>query len=399
VPQHEVGDVDVDALLDEVVTELEATRSACFVLDAALRLRWASSEMHAMMGAGRDELGYGLHLVEAISRPAWAARLTSESMMRAGERLLPYVLAHSQGYDGPGAGLLPETAVQGVEAAPPPAMWTGTLDYIEMSGSVVPIRYSVTMLGHPAVGWMGAAAVIGSPLRATVLELLTRGDEQLFERIASLATPRAEPAAVLFVDLENSTRLSRRLSTPAYFDLISHVLTATDNAIARHDGIVGKHAGDGATGFFRASDAGGGSRAARNALETALEVQRAVADLGHEPALSLNVGLHFSPRLYLGQLITTGRLEVTALGDEVNECARVQESSRGGAILATKQLVEQLDPQDAAALQLDAAATVYTPLGDWPTATDKARRDSAALPVTRIDLSGVAPAGRDGDAP
>jgi class 3 adenylate cyclase len=107
--------------------------------------------------------------------------------------------------------------------------------------------------------------------------------------------------------------------------------------------------------------------------------------MGQEPALRLNVGLHFAPRLYLGQLITSGRLEVTALGDEVNECARVQESSRGGDILATKPLLEQLDPQDADALGIRPDAAVYAPLSDWPTATEKARRDAAALPVTRIE--------------
>jgi class 3 adenylate cyclase len=379
------GHTDIDALLDEVVAELEATRAACFVLDAALRLRWASSELHALMGAGREELGYGEHLVEALSRPGWTDRLTAESMALAAERLMPFVAAHAEAYDGPGAGLMPPSAAGDVEPARPPAMWTGRLDYVDLNGTVVPSRYSVTMLGHPEAGWIGAAVVMGSPLRATVLGLLTRGDENLFERIASLSTPRAEPAAVMFVDIENSTRLSRQLSTPAYFDLISRVLTATDDAIARHDGIVGKHAGDGATAFFRASDAGSASRAARAAIQTAREVHSAVRELGREP-LSLNVGLHFAPRLYLGQLITSGRLEVTALGDEVNECARVQESSRGGAILATKLLLEQLDPHDASAIGVHPDATVYTQLGDWPTATDKARRDAAALPVTQIDL-------------
>jgi hypothetical protein len=319
---------DLDALLDEVIAELEATRAACFVLDAALRLRWASSELHALLGAGREELGYGEHLIEALSRPGWTERLTAESMRAAGERLMPFVAAHAEAYDGPGAGLL-TTPVPGVEPARPPAMWTGRMDYIDLNGTVVPSRYSVTMLGHPEAGWIGAAAVIGSPLRATVLELLTRGDEQLFERMASLATPRAEPAAVMFVDIENSTSLSRRLSTPAYFELISQVLTVTDNAIARNDGIVGKHAGDGATGFFRASDAGSPSRAARAAITTALEVQRAVGQLGHEPLLRLNIGLHFAPRLYLGQLITSGRLEVTALGDEVNECPGCRRALEG----------------------------------------------------------------------
>jgi class 3 adenylate cyclase len=306
-------------------------------------------------------------------------------MRAAGERLMPFVAAHAAAYDGPGAGLLPQPLSEDIEPARPPAMWTGRLDYIDLNGTLVPSRYSVTLLGHPEAGWIGAAAVIGSPLRATVLGLLTRGDEQLFERIASLATPRAEPAAVLFVDIENSTKLSRRLSTAAYFDLISQVLTAVDTAIARNDGIVGKHAGDGATGFVRASDAGSASRAALNAIRTAREVQGVVAELGQEPPVRLNVGLHFAPRLYLGQLITTGRLEVTALGDEVNECARVQESSRGGEIVATKPLLEQLDPQDAETLGIRPDALVYTPLSEWPTATAKAQRDAAALPVVQIE--------------
>src|SRR5690349_8102017 len=96
VPRHEVDDVevDIDALLDEVVAELEATRSACFLLDAALRLRWASSELHAMMAAGREELGYGRHMMEALTGPAWVARLSAQSMQRAADRLLPYVVAH-----------------------------------------------------------------------------------------------------------------------------------------------------------------------------------------------------------------------------------------------------------------------------------------------------------------
>jgi class 3 adenylate cyclase len=379
---------DVDVLLDEVIAELEVTRAACFVLDSALRLRWASTELHEMIGAGPDELGYGEHLVQALSRPGWTRRLTAESMRAAAERLMPFVAAHAEAYEGPGAGLLAPTVTQDVVAARPPAMWTGPLDYVDLHGSVVPSRYSVTMLGHPEAGWIGVAAVIGSPLRASVLALLTRGDEQLFERIASLATPRADPAAVLFVDIENSTKLSRRLSTAAYFDLISTVLTATDTAISRNAGIVGKHAGDGATGFFRASDAGSPSHAARSAIQTAVELQRTISELGLEPSLCLNFGLHFAPRLYLGQLITSGRLEVTALGDEVNECARVQESSRGGTILATKMLLEQLDPKDAAELGIEPDATVYLPLGDWPTATEKARRDAAALPVAQIEVRG-----------
>ena len=44
-------------LLDEVIRELEAARGASFVVDADLRLAWASPELHSMMRAGPAELG------------------------------------------------------------------------------------------------------------------------------------------------------------------------------------------------------------------------------------------------------------------------------------------------------------------------------------------------------
>ncbi|MBW3609161.1 MAG: hypothetical protein KY463_12555, partial [Actinobacteria bacterium] len=57
---------------------------------------------------------------------------------------------------------------------------------------------------------------------------------------------------------------------------------------------------------------------------------------------AVNVGLHWGGALYMGQLVTGGRLEVTALGDRVNEAARIQASARDGEVLASKSLIEHL---------------------------------------------------------
>jgi len=57
----------------------------------------------------------------------------------------------------------------------------------------------------------------------------------------------------------------------------------------------------------------------------------------------VSVGVHWGGSLYMGQVVTRGRLEVTALGDEVNECARIQRAASGGAILASKGVLERLD--------------------------------------------------------
>jgi class 3 adenylate cyclase len=82
--------------------------------------------------------------------------------------------------------------------------------------------------------------------------------------------------------------------------------------------------------------------------------------------------------------VTGGRLEVTALGDEVNEAARIQQSARDGALLASKSLLERLEPDDAAALDLDPDRFRYRTLAELEGATDKARRDAGNVAVAEI---------------
>jgi class 3 adenylate cyclase len=73
---------------------------------------------------------------------------------------------------------------------------------------------------------------------------------------------------------------------------------------------------------------------------------------------------------------------VSALGDEVNECARIQESVRDGSTLATKSLIEHLNEEDGRALGIDPDAVVYRTVGELRAASDKAKRDAGAIPVT-----------------
>jgi class 3 adenylate cyclase len=230
--------------------------------------------------------------------------------------------------------------------------------------------------------------------RRTSSRLVARGDVGMFERMARLAEPERHPAAILFADLQASAALSRRLSSAAYFDLIRSFTTTIDSIVVERSGIVGKHVGDGVTAFFLADDVGSSSQAARAALEAGREIGAAVDrvrdELGLEDgvldaaALRVNVGLHWGGTLYMGQVATGGRLEVTALGDEVNEAARIEQSARDGTVLASKSLLEQLAADDAATLGLTPDRLVYTPLSELEGATDKARRDAGTVAVTAI---------------
>jgi class 3 adenylate cyclase len=98
----------------------------------------------------------------------------------------------------------------------------------------------------------------------------------------------------------------------------------------------------------------------------------------------LRFGLHWGSTLYVGQIVSLGRSEVTALGDEVNEAARIEACATGGRALASKTLVERLEREDAAALDIDADNVTYMPVADLPTATEKARRDAPAIAVCDV---------------
>lgn len=219
-----------------------------------------------------------------------------------------------------------------------------------------------------------------------LLHRLGRGDPQLFERMARVSEPARRPAAILFADLEASGVLSRQLSSRGYFELIRTLTDLIDTSVIGRDGITGKHAGDGGSALFLAADfAGSESAAARAAIETARAIRDGAADLGPTDVdVKVNVGLHWGATLMVGQVATSGRLEVTALGDQMNECARIEAAATDGTILASKDLIERLDDVDARETGIDPAAIAYKTLAELAGAGDKVVRDAGALPVVAV---------------
>jgi class 3 adenylate cyclase len=223
----------------------------------------------------------------------------------------------------------------------------------------------------------------------TIGMLSGAGDLAHFERMQQVAIAGKRPAAVLFADLEGSTQLAKRLPTASYFTLVRRLTRAADKCVVDAGGLVGRHAGDGVTAFFVAETAGSESAAARACISAVRALQAATLAIAarHDLAadeITVRAGLHWGATLYIGSIITSGRSEVTALGDEVNEAARIEACASGGRALASKALLERLNTDDAAALDLDPNKVSYTQLADLDTATDKARRDAPAIAVSDI---------------
>ena len=77
-------------------------------------------------------------------------------------------------------------------------------------------------------------------------------------------------------------------------------------------------------------------------------------------------------------------MEVNALGDEVNETRASRHVRRAALVLGSKDLLERLEDDDAAALNLDPAHLSYTALADLPGATEKVRRDAPWIAVSEL---------------
>jgi class 3 adenylate cyclase len=244
-----------------------------------------------------------------------------------------------------------------------------------------------------ATGAIAGTVLISKPgVGMNTIALLTAAaDVEHLKRMHQLSRLARRPTAVLFADLNSSAQLSKRMPTSAFFTLIRRWTRAADQCVIDGGGLVGRHAGDGVAAFFVAESSGSESTAARAAIETARALQASMRQIAErhdlrETEVTVHAGLHWGATLYIGSIITVGRTEVTALGDAVNEAARIEACATGGRVLGSKDLIERLDVADAALLGIDPDRLSYTQLADLETATEKARRDAAAIPVCDVSV-------------
>lgn len=382
--------------------QLERGRWPGWVLDENFVLRYASSELRLFMARslGRevddDAIGIGRPLMQALLSDAWTGTMSPESLMALMPRAMEYVKGEFRFTEDQARKLVPEAFwpfYEEAEDKPPHGMVSDRFMYTVPGLPDVPVEFLLFAIRDSEGRFMGAGCVSQMGLRPTLVSLLSRGDEDMYQRMANLQEPRRCQGAILFADLEGSSKLSRTLSTSTYFRLIRSMATAMDRAIASNGGVVGKHAGDGASGFFLITKGEDSWEMATGALTAAREIRAASKDVIAElckditvdPAgLGMNIGLHWGASLFVGQLVPGGRLDITALGDSVNECARIQEAAKGGELLASKHFLEHLAGSTLPDATLDLDTVTYTAIAEIDGVSEKATRDAGSIPVTRI---------------
>lgn len=263
---------------------------------------------------------------------------------------------------------------------------------IEAMGIREPIESVMTTVRIRGTdGALHGTVVIGKPAASmSVLGGLVWARDLGHEaRMQRFTTADRHPTAILFADIEKSAALVRALPTKAYFNLGRRLVRAADQCVVDQGGVIGRHLGDGVVAYFPAVTSGSDSAAARACIQTAHQLNDQVAEIAMRSeidpeALSLRFGLHWGSTAFIGNISTSARTEVTALGDEVNEAARLEQSAGRGGLLASKLLIERLNEVDAAAVGIDPGHVSYEQLAELETATPKARRDAPVLAVCHL---------------
>jgi len=137
--------------------------------------------------------------------------------------------------------------------------------------------------------------------------------------------------SVLMSDVRGFTTLSERLPPARISEIMNEYFTAMVEVIMRHHGLVNDFIGDGILAVYGApvDDA----EHAWHAVETALDMQRALAELNRvwaargAPTLAMGVAIN-TGEVFAGTMGSPKKKKYSVLGDTVNTVARIEAMNR-----------------------------------------------------------------------
>lgn len=205
------------------------------------------------------------------------------------------------------------------------------------------------------------------------------------QQMARFLEPAPHQTALLLYGLHDPARLSRQLPSAIHFRLIRSLWTDIDEIVTDERGISARHSAEGGSAFFLVEDLGSPSAAAAAAISAARGIQEVARSTrkGSGVDCEMSIALHWGTHVYVGQL-AAGPPNVAALGDDVNEAARLHEIAGANEMIASKQILEQLSDDDAARLGLDIDRMTYTFVPDLPAAPKRSIRENLRVPVAHL---------------
>ncbi len=151
--------------------------------------------------------------------------------------------------------------------------------------------------------------------------------------VQQLLQGRRVKAAVMFCDIRSSTTLSLTLEPEAFLEQLNTYFSAMVEVILNQGGTVDKFIGDAIMAEFGSPCSQGEHADAMNAIQTALEMRRALAKLQDiwqqqgKPIFFNGIGINFGEAI-AGDIGSAQRREYALIGDAVNVASLVEGATR-----------------------------------------------------------------------
>jgi len=174
--------------------------------------------------------------------------------------------------------------------------------------------------------------------------------EMIINQLLRSRMPSLVSLCVLVADLQDSVKISAELLPAQYFELINGLLELVGPTFEKHNGIYGKHVGDGMLYYFIDKP---GDNYIINCINCAIELREIMKEFtnkwkgikGWSNELYLNTGINEGQEFF-GTIHCANTIEFTALGDTINIAARLSEYAENGQIWTTKNLISKLSQEE-----------------------------------------------------
>lgn len=149
--------------------------------------------------------------------------------------------------------------------------------------------------------------------------------------------------AVLFADIRGFTPLAERLPPERVVGILNNYLTKMTEVVFKYEGTLDKFIGDCIMSVFGAPISHGDD--ALRAVKVAWEIQRYLEEMNErrieEEKLKVGIGISYGEAV-VGNIGSKERLEYTVIGDSVNLAARLESMAKGGEILISSEVYENV---------------------------------------------------------
>lgn len=143
---------------------------------------------------------------------------------------------------------------------------------------------------------------------------------------------------VFFSDIRGFTSWSEHKKPEEVISMLNSSLSRQADIVNKHGGDVDKFVGDELVAVFE------GENMDRNAIATAIEIQKVMADLFASKKLSISVGIGINRGLVvMGAMGSDRRRDYTVIGNNVNLGARLCSAAKKGQILVSKAVANHLE--------------------------------------------------------